>query len=414
MPQLLPRKGLFLWKVEMTNTQALREKVEALANSANALLAEKGSLVWSKDEQAKFDNIADEIQRAQDQLKADQKMRDLDADAFFKNAAPGKSVEVSARDVLGIYLRNGSKVTSEQAALIHNAMSTTTSAEGGFTVPAEIAALVIDQMKAFGGMREVAQILTTAGGNSLNYPSSDGTSEVGEIVAQNDAATTADVTFGTVAVNPFKYSSKTIALPVELVQDSAIDIVAFVVNRLATRLARITNQHYTVGTGSGQPNGVVPRASSGKVGATGTATTCTYDDLIDLQHSVNSAYRRNARFMFRDTTLAVLRKLKDTTGRPIWTPGDAESIANGAPSTIAGVAYTINDDVPAMAANARSIVFGDFSTFIIRDVQNSTVMLRFDDSAFAMKGQVGFLGWTRSGSNLVDTSAVKVFINAAS
>lgn len=398
----------------MTHAQALREKVEHLANQANALLAEKGSLVWSKDEQAKFDNIADEIQRAQDQLKADQKMRDLDADAFFKNVAPSKSVEMSAKDILGIYLRNGSKVTSEQAALIHNAMSTTTSAEGGFTVPAEIAALVIDQMKAFGGMREVAQILTTAGGNNLNYPSSDGTSEVGEIVAQNEAATTADVTFGTVALNPFKYSSKSIALPVELVQDSAIDIVAFVVNRLATRLARITNQHYTVGTGSGQPNGVVPRASSGKVGATGTATTCTYDDLIDLQHSVNSAYRRNARFMFRDTTLAVLRKLKDTTGRPIWTPGDGESIANGAPSTIAGVAYTINDDVPAMAANARSIVFGDFSTFIIRDVQNSTVMLRFDDSAFAMKGQVGFLGWTRSGSNLVDTSAVKVFINAAS
>ena len=398
----------------MTHAQALREKVEHLANQANALLAEKGSLVWSKDEQAKFDNIADEIQRAQDQLKSDQKMRDLDADAFFKNVAPSKSVEMSAKDILGIYLRNGSKVTSEQAALIHNAMSTTTSAEGGFTVPAEIAALVIDQMKAFGGMREVAQILTTAGGNNLNYPSSDGTSEVGEIVAQNEAATTADVTFGTVALNPFKYSSKSIALPVELVQDSAIDIVAFVVNRLATRLARITNQHYTVGTGSGQPNGVVPRASSGKVGATGTATTCTYDDLIDLQHSVNSAYRRNARFMFRDTTLAVLRKLKDTTGRPIWTPGDGESIANGAPSTIAGVAYTINDDVPAMAANARSIVFGDFSTFIIRDVQNSTVMLRFDDSAFAMKGQVGFLGWTRSGSNLVDTSAVKVFINAAS
>lgn len=249
MPQLLPRKGLFLWKVEMTNTQALREKVEALANSANALLAEKGSLVWSKDEQAKFDNIADEIQRAQDQLKADQKMRDLDADAFFKNVAPSKSVEMSAKDVLGIYLRNGKNVTPDQAAAIHNAMSTSTSSEGGYTVPAEIAALVVDAMKAYGGMRSVSQILTTAGGNDLNYPTSDGTSEVGEIVAQNGAASAGDITFGTVAVNPFKYGSKKIALPIELVQDSAIDVVSFVVNRLATRLARITNQHYTTGDG---------------------------------------------------------------------------------------------------------------------------------------------------------------------
>lgn len=398
----------------MKNAQALREKVEALANQANALLAEKGSQVWSKDEQAKFDNIADEIERTQSQIKADQKMRDLEADAFFKNVDPAKSIEMSAKDVLGIYLRNGSKVSSEQAALIHNAMSTTTAGEGGYTVPSEIAAMVVDAMKAYGGMREVSQILTTAGGNSLNYPTSDGTSEVGEIVAQNGAASGADITFGTVAVNPYKYSSKKIALPLELIQDSAIDVVSFVVNRLATRLARITNQHYTVGTGSDQPFGVMARAATGKTGATGTATSVTYDDLIDLIHSVNSAYRGNARFMLKDLSVAVIRKLKDTTGRPIWNPGDMEGIEGGTPSTICGYAYTVNDDIATMAANAKSIAFGDFNQFVIRDVQNSTSMLRFDDSAFALNGQVGFCGWTRTGSNLLDTAAVKVFVNAAS
>ena len=398
----------------MENAQALREKVEALANQANALLAEKGSLVWSQDEQAKFDNIADEIERTQAQIKAEQRMRDLEADAFFKNVDPSKSVEMSAKDVLGIYLRNGKNVTPEQAAMIHNAMSTTTTTEGGYTVPAEIASMVVDAMKAYGGMRSVSQILTTAGGNSLNYPTSDGTAEVGEIVDQNGAATGADITFGTVAVNPYKYSSKKIALPVELVQDSAIDVVAFVVNRLATRLARITNQHYTVGDGSGKPFGVMARAATGKTGATGTATSVTYDDLIDLIHSVNSAYRTNARFMLNDLSVAVIRKLKDTTGRPIWNPGDMEGIADGTPSTICGYAYTVNDDVATMAANAKSIAFGDFSQFVIRDVQNSTSMLRFDDSAFALNGQVGFCGWTRTGSNLLDTSAVKVFVNSAS
>lgn len=397
----------------MKNAQELREKVEALANQANALLAEKGSLVWSKDEQAKFDNIADEIERTQAQIKADQRMRDLEADAFFKNVDPSKSVEMSAKDVLGIYLRNGKNVTPDQAAMIHNAMSTTTTTEGGYTVPAEIAAMVVDAMKAYGGMRSVSQILTTAGGNGLNYPASDGTAEVGEIVDQNGAATGADITFGTVAVNPYKYSSKKIALPVELVQDSAIDVVAFVVNRLATRLARITNQHYTVGTGSSQPFGVMARAATGKTGATGTATSVTYDDLIDLIHSVNSAYRTNARFMLKDLSVAVIRKLKDTTGRPIWNPGDMEGIADGVPSTICGYAYTVNDDVATMAANAKSIAFGDFSQFVIRDVQNSTSMLRFDDSAFALNGQVGFCGWTRTGSNLLDTAAVKVFVNSA-
>ena len=402
----------------MTNIQALREKIANLATQAKHLLAEKGDQTWTAEEQTKFDNLADEIERAKGQIKAEERMRELDADKFFENAATGKkkedTVEIDAVAAVALYLRHGNNVTAEQAVAIRNAMSTTTPAEGGYTVPAEIAAMVVDALKAFGGMREVSQVITTAGGNALNYPTSDGTAEVGEIVAENAAATAADITFNTVAVNPYKYSSKKIALPVELIQDSAIDVVQFVVSRLAQRLGRITNTHYTVGTGSSQPFGVMARAASGKVGTTGQTLTVIYDDLIDLIHSVNSAYRgRGARFMLRDTSVAVIRKLKDTAGRPIWNPGDNESISGGTPSTICGYPYTVNDDVAAMAANAKSIAFGDFSQFVIRDVAGSTSMRRFDDSAFALNGQVGFCGWMRTGSNLLDTAAVKYYANSA-
>jgi HK97 family phage major capsid protein len=401
----------------MSNITALREKIADLAKNANHMLAEKGSQTWTKEEQASFDNIADQIEATQGQIRSIERMRNLDAEKFFENAAhkPGKQGEtIDALTAVALYLRHGDNVTAEQAIAIRNAMSTTTPAEGGFTVPAEIASMVVDSLKAFGGMREVAQVITTAGGNSLNWPTSDGTSEVGEIIAENGAANTGEITFGTVAVNPYKYSSKKIALPVELIQDSAIDVVQFVVDRLATRLGRITNQHYTTGTGTSQPFGVMARATVGKTGATGTTASATYDDLIDLIHSVNSAYRaRGARFMLRDTSVAALRKLKDTSGRPIWNPGDNESISGGAPATICGYAYTVNDDVAAMAANARSIAFGDFSQFVIRDVAGSTSMRRFDDSAFALNGQVGFCGWMRTGSNLLDTAAVKVFVNSA-
>jgi HK97 family phage major capsid protein len=406
----------------MKNIQALREKIANLAKQANQLLAEKGSATWSKEEQTQFDNLADEIDRAKAQIRAEEKMRELDADKFFNQVtnaggAPGQRQDEGSLDVkmaVALYLRHGNNVTAEQAIAIRNAMSTTTGSEGGYTVPSEIATMVINAMKAYGGMREVAFILSTDSGNALAYPSSDGTAEVGEIVAENAAASGGDVTFGTVAVNPFKYSSKKVALPVELIQDSAIDVIAFVVSRLAERLARITNTHYTTGDGSSKPYGVMARAATGKTGTTGQTLTVTYDDLIDLVHSVNRAYRsRGARFMFNDLTLAVLRKLKDTTGRPIWVPGDAEGIAGGVPSTLCGYAYTINDDVASMAANAKSIAFGDFSKFIIRDVKSSTTMRRFDDSAFALLGQVGFCGWTRTGSNLVDTAAVKVYVNSA-
>lgn len=398
----------------MKNIQALREKIAYLANQANHLLTEKGSAAWTVEEQAKFDGFANEINAAKASIANIEKMRELDADKFF-NAAGSPAVKpadddtMSGKIAMALYLRLGNNVTAEQALQIRNAMSTTTAAEGGFTVPAEIATMVIDKLKAFGGMREVATILPTSTGVAMNWPTSDGTADVGAIVGQNTPENAADITFGTVGLNPFYYTSKKIALPLELIQDAAIDVVAYVVDRLVTRIARIQNTHFTVGAGTTLPDGVIPRSSVGKTGTTGQTVAVIYDDLIDLKHSVNRAYRGNAKFMMNDLSVAVVSKLKDTTGRPIWVP----SVIAGAPDILCGFPVAINDDVAVMAANAKSIAFGDFSRYTIRDVVGTTIIRRFDDSAFALLNQVGFCGWTRSGGNLLDTAAVKVYQNSA-
>jgi HK97 family phage major capsid protein len=398
----------------MTNIQALREKIANLAQQANNLIAEKGSATWTTEEQTKFDAFADEIERCKNQVRASEKMREMEADAFFNQAPGGKNVVIDTDKLTNLaavatWMRNGVNVDPEVAAQIRNAMSTTTQGEGGFTVPSEIAAMVIDRLKAFGGMREVASILTTAGGNPLNFPGSDGTSEVGEVVGENAAAALGEIVFTTVALPVFKYSSKKIALPLELIQDSAIDVVSFVVNRLATRIARIQNTHFTTGAGTTVPDGIVPKAGLGKAGITGQTLTVIYDDLVDLKHSVNRAYRSNARYMMNDLSVAVVSKIKDTTGRPIW----EYSTQIGSPDTLLGYPVVINDDVAVMAASAKSIIFGDLAQYHIRDVTGSTIMRRFDDSAFALNGQVGFCGWTRSGGNLLDVNAVKHYANSA-
>lgn len=389
----------------------LREKITALALQANNLLTNKGDATWTKEEQAQFDGFTNEIDLAKGQIKAAEKMRELEADQFFNSATAKKEegVTVDALVAVALFMRHGANVTNEQAVAIRNAMSTTTTTEGGYTVPAEIAAMVIEKLKAFGGMREVASIITTDSGASLNFPTSDGTGEVGEIVGENTGAAAGDITFGTVALPTFTYSSKKIALPLQLIQDSAIDVIAMVVNRLAMRIARKQNSDFTIGGGTTLPDGVVPRAGTGKTGTTGQTLTVIYDDLVDLKHAVNRAYRANAKYMMNDLSVAIVSKLKDTTGRPIWTP----AITAGAPDMLNGHQVAINDDMAVMAANAKSIAFGDFSQYTIRDVKNSTSLRRFDDSAFALLGQVGFCGWTRSGGNLLEPSAVKVYINSA-
>lgn len=396
----------------MKNIQALREKISNLAKQANQLLADKGDQTWSKEEQDKFDSLTNEIELAKGQIKAAEKMRELEADQFF-NSAPNpkekEGVQVDALVAVALYMRHGSNVTNEQAIAIRNAMSTTTATEGGYTVPSEIATMVINRLKAFGGMREVAEVLSTASGTGLNFPTTDGTGEVGEIVGENQAVSGQDIVFGTVPLNTFMYSSKKIALPLQLIQDSAIDIIALVVQRLADRIARAQNTHYTVGVGTTQPFGMITQAAAGKIGATGQTVSITYDDVVDLKHSVNRAYRARAKYMMNDLTVAAVSKLKDTTGRPIWVP----SLDVTTPDSLLGFPVAINDDVPVMAANAKSMAFGDFSKYIVRDVADSTTLRRFDDSAFALNGQVGFCGWTRSGGNLTDSAAVKVYTNSA-
>ena len=346
-------------------------------------------------------------------------MLDADAQREFSDAArqagqgKGNTGDISALDAVVLYLRHGNDVTAEQVAAIRNAMSTGTGSEGGYTVPTEVATMVVDALKAFGGMRDIAQVISTASGALINFPGSDGTAEEGEIVGENAPATGADITFNQVPHQVYKFSSKKLALPLELIQDSGIDVVQFVVNRLAQRIGRIQNRLFTVGTGSGQPFGIMARAGAGKVGTTGQTATVIYDDLIDLVHSVNRAYRMGSVFTMADSSVKVVRKLKDTTGRPIFTPGYEAGITQGVPDNLLGYPISVNDDVAAMAASAKSIGFGQGKQYLIRDVVGLAIR-RFDDSAFALNGQVGFCGWQRSGGNLLDTAAFKYYQNSAS
>ena len=292
-------------------------------------------------------------------------------------------------------------------------MSTTTNSEGGFTVATEVATSVLEALKTYGGMRAVADVIQTAQGNPINFPTSDGTSEVGELIGENTTATSADVTFGVKTLTTYKYSSKIVTVPYELLQDSSVDVEALVRNRLTTRLGRITNTHFTTGTGSSQPNGIVTASAVGKTGATGQTTSVLYADLIDLQHSVDPAYRENAKFMMNDATLRSLRKIVDGQSRPIFVPGYEVGNPGGVPDTLLGSPLVVNQDVAVMAASAKSILFGDFSNYKIRDVMDVS-LFRFTDSAYTKLGQVGFLAWMRSGGQFVDVGgSVKHYANSA-
>lgn len=300
---------------------------------------------------------------------------------------------------------------------IRNAMSTTTTTEGGYTTALEYQRSLEAAMKQFGGVRAAATVIQTSTGMQMQFPTADATAETGELVGQNTAVALGETTFGLTTLDVYKFSSKKIALPFELLQDSMIDIESYIQTLLAVRLGRITSTYYATGTGTAQPRGLVTGAALGKTGTTGQTASVIYEDLVDLEHSVDPAYRRNAGvgYMMHDSSLKVIRKIKDSQGRPIFVPGyEANAvIQGGAPDTLMGRPIYICQEMATMAANAKSILFGDFSKYIIRDVMDLT-LFRMTDSAFTLLGQVGFVAFMRSGGNLVDAGgAVKYYANSA-
>lgn len=399
------------------NIQAMRERRNALAKETRNLLDKNTQgAEWNADSQKKYDELIGQIENIDASIAREQRLLDLSAENHFK-AAGGRETEVTsdARKLFNKLVRVGeSGLSAEERAQIHNTMSTTTPGEGGYTVQTEVAKSILDALKSYGGMREVAEVIRTAKGNPMNWPTSDGTAEEGELIAENGSASSQDASFGVKSVPVYKFGSKIITVPIELLQDGEVDIEAFLKARIVTRLGRITNRLATLGTGSGEPTGLITAASVGKAGTTGNVSTITYDDLVDLEHSVDPAYRgANAGYMFADSTLKVIRKIKDSQGRPIFVPGYEQGPVGSSPSTLMGRKITINQSIAAMAASAKSIAFGDFSYYKIRDAMDMS-LFRFTDSVYTSKGQVGFLAWLRSGGNLVDVGgAVKLYQNSA-
>lgn len=331
------------------------------------------------------------------------------------------------QDAFNVYLRRGLKSGSPEETLLNEVraaspLSDVTGAAGAYLIPQGFYTTLTDAMKWYGGMRaSKATVITTATGNTLPVPTANDTSNIGELLAENTAATqaTTEMSFGQVLLKAYKYSSKVVLVPIELLQDSYFDVGAFVAKKLGQRIGRITNTHFTTGDASSKPSGIVTGATAGVTGATGQTLTVIYDDLVGLIHSIDPAYRAGAQFMFNDATAGVLEKLKDGNGRPLLNSsllGITAEIAAGTVDTrkfLMGYEVVINNDVASMGANAKSILFGDMSSYMIRDVLDIQ-LVRFQE-LYMTSGQVGFLAFYRGDGALIDAGMhpVKYYSNSA-
>ena len=319
------------------DTKALREKRKTLAENANAILAAavKEGRAATSDEIEKVDAIhadidalkatIDRVERSQDEERSfvpdsqrgrvaltdgdpiEQRARDHAFRSWALHGANGPTSE-ELRALGPKPSSNGTEITlrfptpEERAMTAEQRAQTVTTTAGGYAIAPEFSGRLEKSMLYFGGMMNEAEVITTATGASMTWPSYDDTGNAGAILGINTGVSNQDIVFAQMTLGAFKYSSKQVLVPVELMQDSAFDINALVADVLGERLGRILNTHFTTGAGTTLPFGVITQAGTGVSAPTGQTASVTYDDLVNLVYSVDKAYRPKAKFMMNDST----------------------------------------------------------------------------------------------------------------
>ena len=396
----------------------LKQARNTVAANMRKMHEEMGDKEWSDEQRSKWksmkselDGLDEKIDREEELRAADQKFVEENADEHKKKAKDDAGDQRSV--AFNAFLRSGAaEMDPELRSVLREmrAQGTTPADKGGYTVPTEFDGRVRDKLKAFGGVANIAQQLTTSDGRDIDWATSDGTAEEGELVGENSAATEKDVDFGADTLGAKKISSKIIRVSEELLADSGINIEEFLAGRIATRIGRTRAKLLINGTGAGtpkQPKGLA--AGVTKTVSTAAATKVTWKEMNALKHAVDPAYRNETcSWLFNDNTLSLVEEMEDTNGKPLWLPG----IDGSEPSTFRGYKYQVDQAVDDIAAGKKFIYFGDFSRFVVRSV--SGMMLKRLVERYAEFGQVGFLSFMRFDCILEDNDAIKALVGKSS
>lgn len=415
--------------------KALREKMARIATNARSKYDEIKDDTPSEQAveiEREFDKMmaehdvlaerAERLERLERAEKAQLEARRPSREAET-TAASDDGGSVSYREAFHAYLRAQGEVGAlseeERSVLrsgyqsVESRAQTTADAAGGYTVPEELMNVIVKSMALHGPMYDgnlVTEMVTTGGGE-IQIPTVNDTAK--SAGAHTEGATLTDdggedITFGVKALNAYAFNTEWLRVSKELVDDSIANMERVVGELLGERMGRTANTQLTTGTGSSAPNGIVTASSLGKTAAATAAITS--DEIIDFLHQVDPAYRASpkAAFMFNDSTLSVIRKLKDGDGNYLWQMGNVQQ---GVPGTLLGYRFYINQAVDSLAAAKKVMLFGDFGKYFVRKVGQPLIGAIQDKDFWPGFGMAGFI---RFDGELSDTAAVKHLITAAS
>lgn len=281
---------------------------------------------------------------------------------------------------------------------VSNVLQEGVDTDGGYLVPVEYDTRLIDTLNEENIMRQLATVITTSGEHRINIAADK---PAAAWIEEGEELTFGDATFDQILLDAHKLHVA-IKVTEELLYDNAFDLETYILDQFGKALANAEEDAFLNGTGEGQPLGIFADEGGGTIEE--TVTELDSDSIIDLVYALKRPYRKSASFIINDTTLALVRQLKDNNGAYMWQP----SYQEGEPDRLLGYKVYTSAYAPTDA-----IAFGDFSYYNIGD--RGTRSFKQLLELFAGNGMIGYVAKERVDGKLVLPEAVQILeISAAS
>ncbi|MFR9500654.1 MAG: phage major capsid protein [Rikenellaceae bacterium] len=392
----------------MGRLKKLREERATKLDSLKSIKDAGETRSLTGDESTNYNSLVDEISTLNSQIETEERAQKLLADQG-KQVITERSKEEQDKEYRNAwksYIVGGSEYTTEQRSLIEK-RAAISGVAGTALVPEEMASSIEVALKEYGGMFSAAKVVNTSTGADLVMPTVDDTAKKATIVNEYAESSTSKPTFSSITLKAYTYRTDIIPISLELLQDAAFDMNSVITGLLSDNYGRGANEHFTTGTGTGEPKGIVTAATAG---VTAAATEITRQNLIDLIKSVDGVYAKKGKFMMNSRTLWDIMAITDDNGRPLI---EATTVGGVTPKLL-GKEYILNEDMPDIGAGKTSVLFGALDKYVIRMVKGFTIK-RLDET-YAPWLSVGIMGFARADGTLLDagTHPVKKLVHAAS
>jgi len=307
-----------------------------------------------------------------------------------------KSIDESLQ-TFDAYCRKGFDALSDAEK---KALTVSNDSTGGYLAPPEYVRELLKTVTEISPIRSIARVRST-GARSIQVPKRTGTFAAEWVAESGTRSETTGYTVGLEEIPAHEHYAL-VDISEQDLEDSVFDLEAEMQSEFSTQFAKAEGTAFVSGNAVGKPEGFMTNSSVSSVNS-GNGTALLADGLLSLVHSIKSEYATNATFVLNRSTLADIRKLKDTAGQYVFQAG--MSLVSGVPNTILGYPYVEATDMPNVGAGTFPIAFGDFNRAYLIVDRVALAVLR-DPFTQATTGNVRYIARRRVGGQVVQAEAI--------